>query len=218
MLFSDFLILILNYFMQKFSIVILLLMFNLMFSQVGINTNNPKATLDIQKGVTPNSVDGFITIRISGNDLKAKDALYGADQNSTVVYVTEIPTTPSSKTSNITNVGFYYYHSTLAKWMALQMPKFFYMPSIYFDTTVLGTFTKDLYDLYYKQFTNPTIKSTGAFGKVPVLGKTDLEYYITYLDPTVFKDVTIDAEGRMTYTIISNATDLSFLNIVFVVK
>lgn len=187
-------------------------------AQVGINTQDPKATLDIQKGALTTSVDGLITTRLTGNELKNKDSYYGTDQNSTVVYVTALPSPTTTKTSNITTTGFYYYNSSLSKWMALNLPKFFYMPSIYFDTTTLGTFTKDLYQLYYDQFNTPAIKSTNSLGKVPVIGRSDLEYYITSLDTTVFTSVTINDSGVMTYTISNNASDISFLNIVFVVK
>lgn len=98
------------------------------------------------------------------------------------------------------------------------MPKFFYMPSILFDTTSLGARSKDLYQLYYNQFTTPQVFSAGASGKIPVLGRNDLEYYITYFDTNVFTGVTVDANGVMNYTVSNNATDASFMNIVFVVK
>ncbi|WP_294302081.1 hypothetical protein [uncultured Chryseobacterium sp.] len=188
-----------------------------MSGQVGINTNTPKSTLDISKSATA-TPDGLLTVRMTGTELAAKDNLYGADQNATVVYVTAVPGTSTSKTSNITTPGFYFYNSSISKWVGLSMPKFFYMPSILFDTTTLGAKTKDLYQLYYDQFTSPQVSSTGASGKIPVLGKNDLEYYITYYDTNTFSNVSIDASGFMNYTVSNNATDASFMNIVFVVK
>ncbi|WP_146941301.1 hypothetical protein [Chryseobacterium hagamense] len=185
--------------------------------QVGINTNLPKSTLDLTKSAA-STPDGLLTVRMTGTELAAKDNLYGADQNSAVVYVTAVPGTPTSKTSNITTPGFYFYNNGISKWVGLRMPKFFYMPSILFDTTTLGAKTKDLYQLYYNQFTTPQVSSTGALGKIPVLGKNDLEYYITYYDTNAFTNVTIDANGVMNYTVSNNATDASFMNIVFVVK
>lgn len=204
--------------MKKISIIVLFVLGNFAFSQVGINTAAPKSTLDIQKGTLTTNADGLMTVRLTGDELKAKDALYGADQNSTVVYVTAASATTTAKTSNVTIPGFYYYNNAISKWVGLQMPKFFYMPSIFFDTTTLSTSTKDLYQIYSDQFSKPQVKSTGSFGKVPILGKNDLEYYITYMDTNVFKNVTIDENGLMTYTIGSNASDMSFINIVFVVK
>ena len=129
--------------------------------QVGINTNTPKATLDLNK-TAASTPDGMLTVRMTGTELAAKDNLYGADQNSTVVYVTAVPGTSTSKTSNITTPGFYFYNNSISKWVGLRIPKFFYMPSILFDTTTLGAKTKDLYQLYYNQFTAPQVSSTVA--------------------------------------------------------
>ncbi|WP_294225555.1 hypothetical protein [uncultured Chryseobacterium sp.] len=187
------------------------------YGQVGINTTNPKSTLELNKSATT-SAEGLLTVRMSGTELASRDNLYGADQNSTVVYVTAVPGSSTPKTSNITTPGFYFYNNAISKWVGLRMPKFFYMPSILFDTTTLGAKTKDLYQLYYDQFNTPQVSSTGASGKIPVLGKNDLEYYITYYDTNVFTNVSIDANGFMNYTVTNNATDASFMNIVFVVK
>jgi len=187
-------------------------------AQVGINTTTPSSSLDISKSSINTLPEGFLTLRISGQDLAAKDAQYTALQNSTVVYVTSAPTAVTIKTSNINTPGFYYYNSAISKWIGLNMPKFFYMPSILFDTTTLGAKTKDLYQLYYAQFNTPQVSSTGSAGKIPVVGKNDLEYYITYYDTNTFTGVAVDANGIMTYTVSNNATDASFMNIVFVVK
>lgn len=187
------------------------------YGQVGINTTSPKSTLELNKSATT-SAEGLLTVRMSGTELASRDNLYGADQNSTVVYVTAVPGSSTPKTSNITTPGFYFYNNAISKWVGLRMPKFFYMPSILFDTTTLGAKTKDLYQLYYDQFNTPQVSSTGASGKIPVLGKNDLEYYITYYDTNVFTNVSIDANGFMNYTVTNNATDASFMNIVFVVK
>ncbi|MDQ1095423.1 MULTISPECIES: hypothetical protein [Chryseobacterium] len=203
--------------MKNFISVICFSITTTLYAQVGINTPTPKATLDMNKSAT-SQPEGFLTVRLSGTDLASRDNLYGADQNAAVVYVTAAPSTSTSKTSNVTTPGFYYYNNGISKWVGLTMPKFFYMPSILFDTTSLGAKTKDLYQLYYDQFTTPQASSTGAAGKIPVLGKNDLEYYITYYDTNVFTNVSIDANGLMSYTVSNNATDASFMNIVFVVK
>lgn len=204
--------------LQKLYLVLMSTLSVIAYAQVGVNTNAPQTTFDIQKSPTASVADGFLTPRLSGDELKLKDARYGAEQNSAVVYVTTPSATTTPKTSNVTTAGFYYYNNSISKWVGLTMPKFFYMPSISFDTTVMGTQQKDLYLLYYNQFTNPPIKSTGSLGKVPVLGMTDLEYYITYYDTNVFRNITIDGNGLMRYEVINNASDSSFINIVFVVK
>lgn len=204
--------------MKKIFVSICLCAISLTYSQVGINTNTPKSTLDVSKTSNNTLPEGFLTVRMTGSEMAAKDNLYGADQNSTVVYATSVPATVTPKTSNITAPGFYYYNNGISKWVGLSMPKFFYMPSILFDTSVLGAGSKDLYNLYATQFTTPAVSSTGSSGKIPVLGRADLEYYVTYLDPTVFTGVTINANGVMNYTVSNNATEASFMNIVFVVK
>lgn len=187
-------------------------------AQVGINTLVPKSTLDLGKSSSDNSSEGFLTVRMTGNALAAKDNLYGPDQNAALVYVTSVPATPTSKTGSISSPGFYYYNSSLSKWIGISMPKFFYMPSIVIDTTVLGAKTKNLYQLYYDQFAFPAKSSVGSSGKIPVLGKNDLEYYITNYDTNLFTNVSIDANGLLSYTVNSNASETSLMNIVFVVK
>ena len=102
------------------------------------------------------------------------------------------------------------------------MPKFFYMPAITFNTSANGTFTRDLYEEYVKQFQGTgspaLISSTGAVNGVPTLAASELEFHITYYDITVFNNLSIDANGVLTYDIIAGATNASYMNIVFVVK
>ena len=191
---------------------------NLVFAQVGINQNTPKTSLDLAKSSVQTQADGLTIPRLTGNELKAKDNNYTFEQNSALVYVTAAPTTTSTKTMYVTSPNFYYYHAGLEKWMVYNHPKFFFMPSVTFDTTTTGTKEKDLYQLYYDQHTSPQKFNPSALGKVPVLGRTDLEYFITYYDTTVFSNLSITNDGKLTYTIINNATDSTFLNIVFVVK
>jgi hypothetical protein len=104
--------------------------------------------------------------------------------------------------------------------MPMGYTNWFYMPSVSFNTSVIGTgFTKDLYTLYKSQFQTPQVKSPSAPVSVPYLpGPTDIYYYITYYDPAVFANVSIDDNGVMTYDVISAATDCSYINIIFVLK
>lgn len=204
--------------MNKLVIGIFLLITSTLSAQVGINNSAPQATLDVTKSALSTLPDGLITPRLTGDELKAKDALYTATQNSTVIYATVAVTIGSAKTLNVTSPGFYYYNSNLSKWMGLNMPRFFYMPSIYFDTTMLGNFSKDLYQLYSDQFTLPKAKNPSAPSSIPVVGRNDLNYYITSFDATVFTNVLISDSGVVSYTVSNSASDGSFLNIVFVVK
>ncbi|SKC01253.1 collagen, type VII, alpha, partial [Salegentibacter salinarum] len=106
------------------------------------------------------------------------------------------------------------------KQLKAAMPKFFYMPSVVFDTSTQDTgITRNLHQDYVDQFGSPVVSSSGASGAIPTLDANDLEYYITYYDDTVFENVSIDAVGNLTYDVISSTNSAaSFMNIVFVVK
>lgn len=124
--------------------------------------------------------------------------------------------------------GFYYNDGT--KWNQMvttdnKAVKFFYMPSITFDTSqTLSRQTKDLYTEYKKQFSLPTggnhVKSTNAPADgIPYFtSATDLYYYVTDYDPAVFSNIEIDDNGVMTYDVTAAATDCTLINVVFVVK
>uniref|UniRef100_UPI000361CD0A hypothetical protein n=1 Tax=Eudoraea adriatica TaxID=446681 RepID=UPI000361CD0A len=97
----------------------------------------------------------------------------------------------------------------------------FYPPSIAVDASVNGTFNVDLYAQYIAQFGSPTVASAGAPAAVPTYAATDLYYYVTYADPTVFNTGTmsINASGVLSYEIIGQPADYnSLINVVFVVK
>lgn len=191
-------------------------------AQVGINTSAPSTTFDVRKSTVSTVPEGVLITRMSGDELKAKDALYGSSQHSTLIYATAVPGSASTKTSNIKAPGFYYYDNGTGKWEAVikeaVTPKFFYMPSVLVNTTTLGVKTMDLHAVYTSQFTNPPVKSTGSAGSIPTLAKDKLEYYITYYDTALLRNVSIDANGLMSYEVYGNASDASFMNIVFVVK
>lgn len=191
-------------------------------AQVGINTTSPSTTFDVSKSTVSTVADGVLVTRMTGDELKAKDALYLANQNATLVYVTAVSATTTAKTVNVKTPGFYYYDNSMSQWVGAfknnNFPKFFYMPSILVNTATLGTKTLDLYAIYFSQFNSPPVKSTGSTGSIPTLPKTQLEYYVTYYDTSLMNTVTIDANGLMSYNVIGNASDASFMNIVFVVK
>lgn len=71
-----------------FLILSLSLVTTQVFSQVGINTSEPKATLDVVgKPSETNVLDGFIVPRITAIQLKAKN--YTSEQKGALIYVTE---------------------------------------------------------------------------------------------------------------------------------
>lgn len=99
------------------------------------------------------------------------------------------------------------------------MPKFFYMPSIVFDISVVGTFNRNLYNEYINQFGSPMVSSSGSTEGIPTLLASQLEYYITYYDSNIFENLVIDQNGLLTYRVKnSNASEKTFMNVVFVVK
>jgi len=88
---------------------------------VGINTTTPSATLDvIGSPADATKVDGFIPPRITGTQLAAKDSMYGANQNGTIIYATAAVTVPTAKTTNVTAAGYYYYDSPSSTWKSLK--------------------------------------------------------------------------------------------------
>ncbi|XHT75143.1 hypothetical protein RAO03_09060, partial [Ornithobacterium rhinotracheale] len=81
--------------------------------RVGINTPNPKATLDISKeGV--DDAKGVLIPRLTADEVKTMtDAnKVGEDQNSLLLYVTQPFASPANKTGKyelIDQAGYYYY-------------------------------------------------------------------------------------------------------------
>jgi hypothetical protein len=98
--------------------------------------------------------------------------------------------------------------------------RIFYPPSIAIDASTNGTgFTVNLYSQYIAQYGTPAVASAGAPAAVPTYNATDLYYYVTYADPSVFANMSIDASGVLTYDIVGQPADYNALiNVVFVVK
>jgi hypothetical protein len=78
--------------------------------KVGIGTTAPNATLDVSAATTNGSQpEGFIAPRLTGDQIKAGDAQYGANQAGAILYATAAVTASSTKTANITAAGYYYF-------------------------------------------------------------------------------------------------------------
>ncbi|UHO37138.1 hypothetical protein H5J24_15420 [Chryseobacterium capnotolerans] len=77
-----------------------------------------------------------------------------------------------------------------------------------------------MYTNYKNQFTSPMASSTGALGAIQTFAANELEYYVTWYDNTIFNNVAIDANGVLTYNILSTAdtSKPTYMNVVFVVK
>ncbi|MEM0572366.1 hypothetical protein, partial [Aequorivita flava] len=181
---------------------------------VGLVKNSTTNALDVNANNGLNVDSTADAVQLGGNLIKPTTVI--TDATNTLALAGLQPGTTSDKLVVAESDG------TLRQVNAA-MPKFFYMPPIIFDTSVNGTFTKNLHTEYLGQFSgtsNPTlVRSTAAPSEIPnVPGPTDLYYYITYYDTNVFSNVSINANGVLTYNIINNATAASFMTIVFVVK
>lgn len=109
--------------------------------------------------------------------------------------------------------------------------RYFYMPSFTIKLEENNNpRTCDLYAEYKKQFTNDSnnplfVSSNASLTRIPspekqrLYAKGELDYAITYYDKNVIDNVSIDADGVMTYDVVSLNTSVnSFVNIVFIVK
>lgn len=99
--------------MIKISISFILSFISVFFySQVGINTSNPKASLHILGKPSDNSVmDGIIAPIITGNELSFKN--YTQEQIGSILYVSEPASFPSGQTIYVNTIGYYYYDGTI---------------------------------------------------------------------------------------------------------
>ena len=105
---------------MKKSILFLIIFFPLLgFNQVGIGTEEPKTTLDVDGDISDNTkADGFQVPTFTVTELEAKNNAYGADQDGVIVFITT--GTPSTvKTEDINGKGFYYYDATESKWVGI---------------------------------------------------------------------------------------------------
>ena len=192
-------------------------------AQVTIGSNvapNPNSILDLKNQADElRSTKGLLLPRVALIETTNPSPLTQHVAGMTVYNMTVSP--GGIGVNTYVSPGFYYNDGT--KWVRLPMgtTNWFYMPSVSFDTSVSATgLTKDLYALYNAQFSAPKIKSAGAPVSVPYIpAATDLYYYITDYDAAVFSNISITADGKMTYDVTgSTTTDCSYINIVFVLK
>ncbi len=203
------------------------------YAQVGVNSTDPKVTLDVQAGTLDGTrAEGLITPRLTLAQLASKDAKYIADQTGTIVYVTSATGAVTTKTKNVIAAGYYYFDGTLWQSMAPDPAlRFFYMPSIVLPTDISDpsynaatqTFTIDLYKAYSNQFgliNAANSSQSPASTTLPVSVSSALEYFITYYDNTVYQNVALTDAGVLTYKLpaVFTLSEKSFMNIVFKVK
>lgn len=190
--------------MNKIITLILVMVSYTITAQVGINTTSPdpSSSLDITS-----TTKGVLLPRISN--------LASVTNPATGLVIFD-----TNKKCISQNVGI----PSAPDWVCLSpySARFFYMPSVVFDTSTLATGqTKDLYTLYKNQFSNipANARSTSAPATIPFFpNATDLHYYVTGYDTSVFRINSISNTGVLNYDVLANATPASFINIVFVVK
>lgn len=201
--------------------------------RVGINTDDPKATLHIKADKdNKDNNPGLIIPDVSKDKLDT-----GEPVESTLVYYSEgsnsayINQNDQSTTENIgSKKGFYYYDGT--DWQRIIRKAQFYMPSIVTPTTV-GTHTINLYEEYIKQYADSkgsntsnkqapnrswNIQTNNSNNSLKTYAKNDLDYFVVYYDNNVFTDLSITEEGVLTYTVTAegakNISAQTFMNIV----
>jgi len=124
--------------------------------------------------------------------------------------------------------GFYYNDGT--KWVKMTtIGNWFYMPSVAISTATITPagpdLTIDLYAAWTQQFdgvSTPTTFKKNPSAPTAVVpffpARNELNYYVTYFDNTALDITSISDSGVMSYRVIGNATDASYVNIVFVLK
>lgn len=124
----------------------------LMNAQVGFNTTQPQATMDVVGFPTVTSKpDGIIAPRLSLSQLAAKT--YGTAQTGALVYVTSINATPAGVTVNVTAAGYYYFDGSV--WVKVSSGSN--------AGTVTGFSSGNLNPLFTTTVTNPSTNPALAF-------------------------------------------------------
>lgn len=97
---------------KQLTFISTLFMAMLVYSQVGINTAKPNATLDVTGKPSDTSIlDGVIVPRITGDQLALK--IYTADQIGAVIYATSPAGTLTDQVINVNSEGLYYFNGTV---------------------------------------------------------------------------------------------------------
>ncbi|AZA98245.1 tail fiber domain-containing protein [Chryseobacterium joostei] len=90
---------------------------SLLYSQaggkIGINTPNPKATLDITAKTDGTSqAEGLMIPRLTGDQIQTMTANIQPGTESLMIYATASPASPTAKVSKITQPGYYFWNGT----------------------------------------------------------------------------------------------------------
>ncbi|NDW09311.1 hypothetical protein [Dysgonomonas sp. 520] len=87
---------------------------NIAYGQVGVNTETPSATMHVTPTKTDaTTAEGIIAPNLTRAQLISKDARYTALQKGSIVYVTDLSGTTTTKTAKVTSVGYYYFDGSV---------------------------------------------------------------------------------------------------------
>jgi hypothetical protein len=134
---------------------------------VGINTENPQATLHVVGNPTDTSkFDGIIPPKITGDELGAKS--YTSSQIGALVYVTNPATSPSGQVINVTSTDYYYFDGLV--WQTFK-------PALY-DVVMRGNYSpKNI------SFTGSSITKQGTTEGALGYNSTTKSFYFGALNP-----------------------------------
>jgi len=105
---------------QVCTAVLALSFFTELNAQAGINTEIPKTTLDVESKASITTIaDGIMATRLTGEQLKDKNAVYDGSRNGAIVYVTKPLEKTSKKTVNVKTSGYYYYDGDNEVWVSM---------------------------------------------------------------------------------------------------
>ncbi|MFT4223162.1 hypothetical protein [Dysgonomonas sp.] len=193
-------------------------------AQVTIGSNKPPhagALLDLKENADGSSTKGLLLPRVALEATNSPAPLAAHEEGMTV-YNTAT-SAPSVSSAYYVSPGLYYNDGT--KWERLHFGKtnWFYMPSVPIETSTTGNGKNlNLYNIYKNQFdgTNSNfVKSTSAPASVPYMATaSDLYYYVTDYDNTVFTINSISDTGVMNYDVKATPSTRTYINIVFVLK
>lgn len=193
-------------------------------AQVTIGSGEPPhagALLDLKENADGSSRKGLLLPRVA---LKATNdpTPLAAHEKGMTVYNT-VTSAPSVSSAYYVSPGLYYNDGT--KWERLHFgnTNWFYMPSVPIETSTTGAGRNlNLYNIYKNQFDGSNsnfVKSTSAPNSIPYMATaSDLYYYVTDYDDTVFKINGINDAGVMNYDVKNASSTRTYINIVFVLK
>lgn len=103
------------------TLIVVLTGLNSTLAQVGIGTNDPKTTLQVDGDpASTTTADGIQGPSLTLAQLDAKIASYGTDQDGAIVYIDDVTVASTvAETANITATGYYYYDAPNDVWKAM---------------------------------------------------------------------------------------------------